>query len=316
VEEIAPTTPQTGTHRKVPAAQTATSRRTTLPRTLKFLSWRLWQHIAATLSYPLFVLGSLIMLLLVPLSMLLFRTRRQRTRWLRSALHRGARLWVGLTELLQLIRVEVDDQRASGPKAETISDTSTPLLIIANHPSLIDVLLVSAALPNLCCVLKGNLHYNPLFTLLIRHLDYLPNSDPELMLTEGQARLAAGEHLLIFPEGTRTTPMATTTEVPSSARLDLQFRLGAAELARRTGANTLPVVIHYHERYLSKGHPWYRLPRNIMAYRLEIGPTIDPPSAPARQATTRSSQKQHRRLINQGWITHFVERLSGPGMGN
>jgi len=251
------------------------------------------------------------MLLLVPLAMLLFRTRNQRTRWLRTALHRGARLWVGLTECLQLIRVDIDDRRATHPKREIEAETDSPLLVIANHPSLIDVLLISAALPNLCCVLKGNLHYNPLFTLLIRHLDYLPNSDPEMMLAEGQARLAAGEHLLIFPEGTRTTPVTAPNAEP-----DLQFRLGAAELARRTGARTLPVVIHYHERYLSKGHPWYRLPPNIMAFRLEIGPTIEPLSAQAADTTTRSSQKHHRRRINQGWITHFVQRLSGPGMGN
>ncbi len=276
----------------------------------------MWQHIAAVLSYPLFVLGSLLLLLFVPLSMLLFRADKQRTRWLRSALHRGAKLWIGLTTSLLLIRVEVDDRRAPGSGA----DTKTPLLVIANHPSLIDVLLISAALPDLCCVLKGNLHYNPLFTLLIRHLDYLPNSDPEVMLTEGQARLAVGEHLLIFPEGTRTAPAQATGEAPSNAIPDLQFRLGAAELARRTGAHTLPVVIHYQESYLSKGHPWYRLPPNIMAFRLEIGPTIDPLIAPliaqAEGLSTRTQHKQHRRRINQGWIDHFVERLSGPGMGN
>ncbi len=195
------------------------------------------------------------------------------------------------------------------------------MLVIANHPSLIDVLLISAALPDMCCVLKGNLHYNPLFTLLIRHLDYLPNSDPEKMLAEGCARLQAGERLLIFPEGTRSKPLRSThleashLEV-SRARPPLAFRFGAAELARRSGANALPVVIHYNDEYLSKGYPWYRLPPNIMRFRLEIGPIIELPNPQLTQTSSRAERKASRRAINQRWIAHFEERLSGSGVGN
>lgn len=280
------------------------------------------------LSYPLFVLGSLCMLVLVPVSMVICRDRKHQTRWLRRALHLGARLWVNLSQWLQLIRVEIDDRRtATGsdakPAKAAIPDDSPPTLIIANHPSLIDVLLVSAALPNLCCVLKGNLHYNPLFTLLIRYLDYLPNSDPELMLKEGSRRLQAGEQLLIFPEGTRTTPLPLSGSAQRQQATDLHFRFGAAELAQRSGAAALPVVIHYKDHYLSKGYPWYRMPANVMHYRLEIGPAIPGPNpqsalpgCPHNSSALRSERKKLRRRINERWINHFVERLTGPGVGN
>lgn len=283
----------------------------------RFWLWRLWQHIVAPLSYPVFALGSVVLLALVPISALVFRDHKRRTRWLRGALHQGAQLWVSLTQLLRIIHVEIDDRRvpSSGPeRADEQKDT--PMLVIANHPSLIDVLLISAALPDLCCVLKGNLHYNPLFTLLIQHLDYLPNSDPEKMLAEGSARLQAGERLLIFPEGTRTKAVTSTHLTAARARPPLAFRFGAAELARRSGANALPVVIHYNDEYLSKGYPWYRLPPNIMRFRLEIGPIIEFPNPELTPSSSRADRKASRRSINRRWIAHFEERLGGSGMGN
>jgi len=265
--------------------------------------WRAWQFLVIPISYPLFALGSAMMMALVPVAIIRHRCPAKRVRWLRGALHRGARLWVGLNSQLGMLRVDVDDKR------DHLTDTpdSGPLLVIANHPSLIDVLLITATLPNLCCVLKGALHYNPLFTLLIRNLDYLPNSDPELMLEEAQARLLNGEQLLIFPEGTRSEP-----------NKPLEFRLGAAELAVRSSAAVLPITIHSNSRYLSKGYPWYRWPRDRLRYQLELGP-IQPGSEPNNNASNDSVNKTRRaarRRLNSQWLEHFSRRLAARGMGN
>lgn len=270
-------------------------------RGARYRLWRLWLLIAVPVSYPVFVLGSLIMLSMIPISMLLHRTPAARTRWLRRVLHLGARLWVKFTEVVQILVLNIDDQRTELKAAA--ANSATPVLVIANHPSLIDVLLVSAALPNLCCVLKGALHYNPLFTLLIRHLDYLPNADPERMLAEGSKRLQAGEQLLIFPEGTRS--------VPGQA---LEFRFGAAELALRSGACALPVTLHSNSRYLSKGMPWYRFPPEKLHYQLELGPLL--PADSDLPLTTRSDRRRARRALNERWRTHFEQRLTALGVGN
>ena len=263
------------------------------------LLWRAWRSLALPLSYPIFAIGSLVLLSLVPCAVLCFRDRRERTVWLRAALHNGARLWVKLAEALQILDVAETDLRPARPQ----SNTARPLLVIANHPSLIDVLLINAALPNLCCVLKGNLHYNPLFTVLIRCLDYLPNSDPEYLLNEGAARLAAGENLLIFPEGTRSEPGEP-----------LDFKLGAAELALRSGCAVLPVTIHCASRYLSKRHPWYRLPADKLRYHLVIGPE-QPGQAPIAATESRSRRRAARRELNNRWRDHFTNQLvTGPAI--
>lgn len=269
--------------------------------------WRIWQFLVVPISYPLFVVGSAMMMALVPVALIRHRSRQKRTLWLRGALHQGAKLWVGLNVRLGMLRVNVDDKRQE-------PSNSGPLLAIANHPSLIDVLLITATLPNLCCVLKGDLHYNPLFTLLIKNLDYLPNSDPELMLEEAQARLQAGEQLLIFPEGTRTEP-----------NRPLNFRMGAAELAVRSGVPVLPITLHSNSRYLSKGYPWYRWPSGRLRYQLELGPTQPPydvtqhhtPTDRARsESASNKARRAARRRLNSLWLDHFRQRLAALGVGN
>jgi len=264
--------------------------------------WRLWQLVVIPISYPAFVIGSAMMMALVPIALVRHRSQSKRTRWLRAALHRGAKLWVGLNSQLRMLEVCIDDRREAPPR-------EGPLLVIANHPSLIDILLITAALPNLCCVLKGALHYNPLFTLLIRNLDYLPNSDPERMLEEARARLAAGEQLLIFPEGTRTEPGKP-----------LEFRMGAAELAVTSGVPVLPVIMQSNSRYLSKGCPWYRWPSDKLRYRLELGPTLAPFDLGQLDALTDLDAKKARRVarrsLNNQWLAHFRQRLAARGVGN
>ena len=258
--------------------------------------WRAWQSLVIPICYPIFVVGSILMILLVPIATLRFRSKQQRTRWLRTALHLGARTWLKVHNWLGVLEVSVVDLRTAPPTG--------PVLVIANHPSLIDVLLITATLPNLCCVLKGALHYNPLFTVLIRSLDYLPNSDPERMLEEAQDRLLAGERLLIFPEGTRTEP----------GRLP-KFRLGAAELAMRSSAEVLPVTIHSNSRYLSKGHPWHQWPRHKLRYRLELGPILAGPG-PLAENSSRADRRKLRHSANASWEDHFDQRLRARGMGN
>jgi len=231
--------------------------------------WRLWQLVVIPISYPAFVIGSTLMMALIPIALIRHRSKAKRTRWLRAALHRGAKLWVGLNSQLGVLK------------------------------------------PNLCCVLKGALHYNPLFTLLIRNLDYLPNSDPERMLDDARARLAAGEQLLIFPEGTRTEPGKP-----------LDFRMGAAELAVTSSVPVLPVIVQSNSRYLSKGFPWYRWPSDKLRYQLELGPTLPPCDFPGLKTPDRENleakkaRRAARRSLNNQWLDHFRQRLAARGVGN
>lgn len=237
------------------------------------------------LFYPLFALGCGAGITAAISIRLRYRSPPARIRAMRHALRQIARAWLGAACALGLLDWEA---RNRPPPAQG-------RLLVANHPTLIDVLFIIALEPDICCVLKADLNRNRVFAVLIRSLDYLSNADPERLLVEGERRLRRGETLLIFPEGTRTVPGQPVV-----------FRQGAATIAIRAQAPVQPVVIHYRGAYLSKGHPWYRLPRQRVRYRFCYGPAYQPPEV----AAAGPAQRRARRQLNDWLETHMASVLA------
>ena len=77
-------------------------------------------------------------------------------------------------------------------------------LILANHPSLLDVVIMVAYVPEPNCLVKKDLVNNPTMSSQIAATGYIPNDESMEMLDEITAVFASGQSLLIFPEGTRT----------------------------------------------------------------------------------------------------------------
>lgn len=252
--------------------------------------WRAWQALTMPIFYPLFGVGCLWILVLALVARVRFADPAARAYWLRERMSRIARSWLRLGSGLGLLQHDVVRVRP---------DLQPGSIVIANHPSLVDVVFVLAELPQLCCVLKSELGTVPVLGSVTRVLNYLSNADPEHLLREGQKRLEAGESLLIFPEGTRT----------KGARA-LAFKLGAVELALRTGAPVQPVVIHYHGRYLSGLGRWYQMPRERLHYTVEIPEQVLPPSTTdARQR--RALRPRFRQALERGFEARLNHRFPG-----
>ncbi|MFK7914332.1 MAG: lysophospholipid acyltransferase family protein [Pseudomonadales bacterium] len=252
--------------------------------------WHLWQALTMPLFYPSFGLACVLLLALTGYAQVRFDAAPVRTRWLRQKVQKIARIWLGWGSGLRLLRHDID------LRTELPAD-GCARIVVANHPSLVDVIFVLAEVPNVCCVLKAELGRVPVLGMLVRKLDYLSNDDPEHLLQQGSARLAAGESLLIFPEGTRT-----------KGAKSIQFRLGAAELALRSKAPILPIMIHYHGRYLSGLGRWFEFPDQQLHYTLEIGP-----ERPSPDADSTSARRKLRRPFNRDLEDYITERLRhGP----
>jgi len=95
--------------------------------------------------------------------------------------------------------------------------------------------------------------------------------------------LARGTNLIIFPEGTRTVFGSIINE----------FARGAANIAIRTQADILPVVLRTNVRGLTKEQPWYEIPRQTMGMAVEIG---NPIPHQAYQAPLGEHAKMARQL--------------------
>lgn len=138
-------------------------------------------------------------------------------------------------------------------------------LIIANHPTLLDYVIIAAVMEEIDCVVKANLLQNFFIGKLIRQLNYLPNDDDaEYFLGEIQSRLNANHNVLIFPEGTRST-----VEKP------LVLQRGASRIALKTQCQLRIIKINCSESILSKGASWYEVPSEKPVFTLQVGDIVD-----------------------------------------
>ncbi|MGF1688555.1 1-acyl-sn-glycerol-3-phosphate acyltransferase [Photobacterium japonica] len=154
-------------------------------------------------------------------------------------------------------------------------------LIVANHPSLIDYVLIGSCLPQCDCLVKAAIWHNPFMRGIVKAAGYIPNVDPERLLDACGERLEKGNVLLVFPEGTRTTP----GEQPSLQR-------GAAQIAVRTQTDLRVVHITVSPDFLTKQAKWYQVPDRKPIFRVEVKEKIaitdflahsDSPTTAARQ---------------------------------
>jgi len=126
-----------------------------------------------------------------------------------------------------------------------------PVLIVANHSSVLDPPLVGGMCPRqLTFLAKAELFRIPGFGGLIRRLGARPlrreGADPSALRTARRV-LAEGKALLVFPEGTRG----------EEGRLR-EAKPGAALLAVQSGAAVVPVYVSGSGRAWPRGR---RLPR-------------------------------------------------------
>jgi 1-acyl-sn-glycerol-3-phosphate acyltransferase len=84
------------------------------------------------------------------------------------------------------------------------------------------------------------------------------------MVEQTAAALAEGQSVIIFPEGTRTTPGQA-----------LQFHRGAANIAVKAALIVTPVFIRCDPTTLAKNMPWYRIPPRRVRFTFRVGADID-----------------------------------------
>jgi len=228
----------------------------------------------ATQCIGLFGLGGVVLSLTVfPLLVVLPLGKYRRERLSRALLSWLFRRYVAFMDLTGLLAVRMDDPDALNRGGQ---------LIVANHPCLLDVVFLIALVRNANCLVKKSMWYNPFTAFTVRATGYIRN-DADDVLGACSAALAAGDNLIVFPEGTRTHP-----ERP------FKFQRGAANIALAAGSDLSPVTIHTAPSRLLKGQPWYRqaTERMMVTIRqfppLAIGPYLQsgaPRSKLARQIT-------------------------------
>jgi len=146
-------------------------------------------------------------------------------------------------------------------------DGEAPLVLVANHPCLLDAPMILSRLGDVACVMKTSLMHNPMFGGAARLARYVRNEPPVGMVLSSVENLRAGSHLLLFPEATRTVRAPLNPFTPSTALI-----------AQRAGVSVQTLIIETDSAFLSKGWWIFRQPPMPIHYRIRLGARFDPPS--------------------------------------
>lgn len=252
---------------------------------------RLLRLAGTGVSFALFGIGGIVLSLLVfaPLNLLLPDPAR-RADLAQGIVHRTFRLFVRTMVVLRVIDVEVTG------RAALFADRGR--LVIANHPSLIDVVLVMSLMRRTQCVVKHQNWQNPFLRGVLVATGYLRNDDdPEKLIHACAQLLRDGHNLLIFPEGSRT--------VPGRPR---KLQRGFANIAIAAGAPIRLVTIRCTPVHLTKGQKWYDIPATRPHYAVEVHELIEldelvdglQPSVAVRRLTRHVDQRFEEILADGG----------------
>ena len=247
-----------------------------------------WRLAATGFCFFVFSAGGLALTLFV-FPLLLLTPRRERAQHARRLIRQSFRLFLRIMEVLGIMTLEVHG-------AERLDRDGA--LVLANHPTLIDVVALLSVLPTASCVVKQALWRNPFLGGVMRAADYISNAEGDSLVDECVRHLRDGHALVIFPEGTRSQPGKP-----------IRFLRGASFIALKSGVPILPVLIDCSPPTLTKREKWYQIPPRRFHLRIEVLDTLD-----ARQwvASSEASPLVARHLT-RGLEGFFAKELSRYG---
>ena len=211
-----------------------------------------WRLVMTGLCFAGFAVGSCVLVfVLFPALNLLpggAEGRRRRARWL---IQKAFALLVAVMRAARIMRLDVSGAELLRAREKT--------LVLANHPTLVDVVVLLAMIPDATCVVKSALWRRPIMGGPLRAAGYIPNDAPESLIQASAQALRDGGLLVIFPEGTRSDPGRP-----------FQFQRGAAYIALQSGADIVPVVIACDPPALTKKHRWHDIPERTFHLKVAV----------------------------------------------
>lgn len=168
------------------------------------------------------------------------------------AIMAGFRFYLALLRLSGIVKLDLE-------ALDALRDQ--PSLIIApNHPSMIDVVLITSRLPRIVCIMKASIWDNLLLGGGARLAGYIRNDSVTNMVRLAAKATQEGDQLLVFPEGTRTIAPPVN-----------EFKAGFGLIAKKAKAPIQTVFIETNSAFLGKGWPLFRKPEFPLYYRIRLG---------------------------------------------
>ena len=209
-----------------------------------------WRVFATGFSFAIFGIGGFILTVgLVPI-LVLTRDSEARRKVGKKLLKKAFQSFLWGMRFIGVMDLHVENLNRAKPGGS---------IVVANHPSLIDAIILSSLFENPNGVIKSSLLNNPCMFGLAKLAGLICNMDGRELIRKSIESLSNKDNLLIFPEGTRTIDLNK-----------VKFKPGAAYIALKGGFNITPVFISISEPVLRKGYSWYKIPSKKPIFTVSI----------------------------------------------
>lgn len=189
-------------------------------------------------------------------------SRKDKVRRSLGTVRRGFRFFHFVMRVLRLYHCTspVKSLRPNGAPADS------PVVLVANHPTLCDVTAIVSLFPNVVAVARPGFANNALLRRAVLACGFVPTGIH--VLRDCEERLRMGFDVLIFPEGTRS-PVGSLQP----------FHRGAFELAVRAKVPIVLLKLTCEPSALSKRLPIWKVADKTAVLTIEPFDTIHPARA-------------------------------------
>jgi 1-acyl-sn-glycerol-3-phosphate acyltransferase len=167
------------------------------------------------------------------------------------------------------------------------------VLVVANHPTLIDIVFIISMIPHASCIVKPSLYQSVYTKGPVSRAAYIASDEPETLIGDCVKSLGSGASLVIFPEGTR-----------SVKGQPLRFRRGAAHVQKRSGCAVLLVRIMSVPPTLAKHEKWYQIPASRPHFKLAVERDQE-----ALRDVSYDGPAADPRVITRRWLDYFSQEV-------
>jgi 1-acyl-sn-glycerol-3-phosphate acyltransferase len=155
-------------------------------------------------------------------------------------------------------------------------------IVVINHITLIDVVILMALLPDSSCVVKESVARNPFFMAAVRAMFIVNRGDSAATMASAKKLLDKGVNIVIFPEGTRNAPHAK----------NVKLHRGAARMAMESGADIVALHIESDPQVLGKHQPFWEVGERKIRFTIENrGVIAIPPGESTRAKAVELTEK-------------------------
>lgn len=227
-------------------------------------------------AFGLFVTGCQLLQALIFTLWPLPMARRRKQRIVQWSIHHMTRWFLRAMVTTRTIRLN--------EPGETFE---RPAVVIANHQSFIDILVLLSICPKAVMVTNGWVWRSPVFGRIVRYLGFYHTAEGYERLAPALAqKVADGYSVIVFPEGTRS--------VDGTIR---RFHKGAFYLAEKLGLEILPICLYGNGMISSKRQPIYIKHGLVVSRILPRMPHPAPSECTERtRAACRMMRAEYRRL--------------------